>query len=88
MNKIEKPEQLSDRIKEKLARGGQELTDDELIQVLLFGWSGPPKTHKQIAEELLWNTNYEEARRRADRFAKKLGMTKKDFLALRRGHGV
>jgi DNA repair protein RadC len=88
MKKIEKPDNLSDKIKEKLARGGQELTDDELIQVLLFGWSETPMTHKEIAERLVWNTSYDDAGKLADRFAKRLGMTKKEFLALRKGHGV
>lgn len=85
MTKIEKPDELSDKIKEKLARGGRELTDDEKIQVLLFGWSEPALTHKEIAECLLWNTSHEDARVLVDRFAEKLGMTKKEFLALRKG---
>lgn len=87
MTKIKKPEQLSDRTKEKMVRGGQGLTDDEMIQVLLCGWKDrPPMTYEEIADVLVWNSSYSEGRALADRFAAKLGMTKKDFLDRRRGY--
>ena len=87
MSKIEKPEQLSERIKEKMALGGQGLTSNEKIQVLLHGWRDqPPLTYEEIADVLVRNHSYAEVLRVAERYAPKLGMTKKDFLDRWRGY--